>query len=116
MYEVVLNVAVRTLRHGRNSLTMVDGRAFNFPKFPQDEVLKLVITRCVVGGTKACGVLVLSGEISDGVPATCGDLRQFGTTLSFPRTKVPGQPPGSPKRWFSLRKVGVVCHDCIIKG
>ena len=112
---MVLNVAVRTLRHGRCPLTMVDGRPFNFPKFLQDERLKLVITRCVVGGTKAYGVLVLSGEISDGVPATCGDLRQFGTTLSLTRTKVTGQPPGSPKRWFCLRKVGVVCHDFIIK-
>ena len=100
--EVVLNVTVRTLRHGRDPLTVIDGGSFNFPKFLKDKLLKLLVTRCVVGGTKACGVLVLSGEISDGVPATCWDLRQFGTTLSLTRTKVAGQPPGSPKRWFSL--------------
>ncbi len=102
MYEVVLNVAVRTLRRSRCPFTMIYGGPFNFPKFFQDERLKITVTRRVVGGTESCGVLVLSGEVSDGVPATGWDLRQFGTTLSFTRTKVTGQPPGSPKRWFSL--------------
>ena len=62
---MVLNVAEGTLRRGHNSLTVVDGRGFNFPKFCQDEVLQLTVTRCVVGGTESCGVLVLSGEVTD---------------------------------------------------
>ena len=62
---MVFDVAVRTLRRGRDSFTMTDGRGFNFPKFGQDKLLKLAVTRRVVGGTKAYGVLVLSGEITD---------------------------------------------------
>jgi len=61
---VVLNVAVRTLRRGHDPLTMFDGGPFDFPKFLQDERLKLLVTRGVVGGAKARSVLALSGEVS----------------------------------------------------